>query len=359
MSIKYLIIYAGNVTGTGATQVVKNILSSLNSEFYNTNFGIKIYLPINSELLKYTNDKWDVILLKRYKNKYLHFYFRALELFKELNFFDPECILINLGDIPLKFFGKQYLLFHNINIIDFNKKKLSRYFILNFIFKWNLKYTSKLFVQSPVVKEQLITTLRDYDILIEVLPMPINKKYILNSISEKKIISTTYDLFYPASYYNHKNFELITYLPKFYKSNLFINLFLTIDSDQLSINKINSNFNIIFLNEISHQEVLKYLNNSFALFFPSLRESYGIPLIEAMLLNKIIVCADLPYARWMCEENAIYFNPKSPSSAIIAINEAIIKFNSGYKPNWSQALSKIPDNWDDYLYNFLNLNNKN
>jgi hypothetical protein len=350
---KNLIIYAGNVAGIGAKQVVKNILLSLNTTYYKYNYNIQVYLPNHSELINYTNIDWDIIIVKRFDNFILHFYHRFIVLIKDFNSFNKNSILINLGDIPLKYKGTQFLLFHNTNIIDYNKRKLSKYFILNIIFKYNIKYTSKIFVQSPIVKNLLYNSINNIK-NIHVLPMPVDKNYIKTFLNVIENTKTDYNLFYPVDYYPHKNFKLISNLTKVTNFKYHYNLLLTINCNQFTINNINTKFNIKFINNISHDRVLEYLNNSFALFYPSIKESYGIPLVEAMVLKKYIICADLPYARWMCEDEAIYFDPFDTISAYNALEIAVEKYKSGHVPNWDKALLKIPTSWEKYTHNFIN-----
>jgi glycosyltransferase involved in cell wall biosynthesis len=45
------------------------------------------------------------------------------------------------------------------------------------------------------------------------------------------------------------------------------------------------------------------------LVFPSLVESAGLPLIEAMSLGLPVVAADRPYAHEICGDGALYFAP--------------------------------------------------
>jgi glycosyltransferase involved in cell wall biosynthesis len=43
-------------------------------------------------------------------------------------------------------------------------------------------------------------------------------------------------------------------------------------------------------------------------------ESLGLPLLEAQSLGLPILAADRPYARNVCRESAVYFDPLSPDS---------------------------------------------
>ena len=50
--------------------------------------------------------------------------------------------------------------------------------------------------------------------------------------------------------------------------------------------------------------------------FASFCESFGHPLIEALALNKPLVCVDWPYAREICGDAALYFQPDKPEELV-------------------------------------------
>ena len=110
---------------------------------------------------------------------------------------------------------------------------------------------------------------------------------------------------------------------------------------------------IINLGWLGETEMIKAYSEADALFFPSLFESYGLPLLEAMQIGLPILCSDLPYARWMCQDEAIYFDPLSKES----VNQGIIELNrrlsSGWRPNWENALKKFPPSWSEVAREFL------
>lgn len=45
------------------------------------------------------------------------------------------------------------------------------------------------------------------------------------------------------------------------------------------------------------------------LLFPSILESYGLPLLESMYYKTPILCSNLDFARDICGNLAVYFNP--------------------------------------------------
>jgi len=69
---------------------------------------------------------------------------------------------------------------------------------------------------------------------------------------------------------------------------------------------------IEWMGVLGKSEIMKELQISDMLVFPSLCESFGLPLVEAISVNKPIVAADLPYARDVAKDCAVYFDPHSP-----------------------------------------------
>jgi mannosylglucosylglycerate synthase len=55
-----------------------------------------------------------------------------------------------------------------------------------------------------------------------------------------------------------------------------------------------------------------------ALFFPSLQEGFGIPILEGGLVNLPIFCSDLPPFRQTGQDNVVFFDPMADSAETIA-----------------------------------------
>jgi glycosyltransferase involved in cell wall biosynthesis len=55
-----------------------------------------------------------------------------------------------------------------------------------------------------------------------------------------------------------------------------------------------------------------------ALFFPSLEEGFGIPILEAGLMRLPIFCADIPPLRSTGQTDVVYFDPVHDSPDQIA-----------------------------------------
>ncbi|WP_290437909.1 glycosyltransferase [Aeromonas caviae] len=55
--------------------------------------------------------------------------------------------------------------------------------------------------------------------------------------------------------------------------------------------------NVVYLGVMSYEQVIEYYISADAVLFPSYIETFGLPLAEAGVLGKKIICADLPYSR--------------------------------------------------------------
>jgi glycosyltransferase involved in cell wall biosynthesis len=162
-------------------------------------------------------------------------------------------------------------------------------------------------------------------------------------------------LFYPAAAYLHKNHKIISQLTQAKGTAANIKeIILTLSSreyEDLFPEKTKTNN----LGRISQRECLEYYKKVDALLFPSLAESYGLPLLESMIIGIPIICSDLPYARWLCGDNAIYFNPHNVESISNSIYYLQNKVNNGWYPDWEPSLRKISTSWDCVGKKFISL----
>jgi glycosyltransferase involved in cell wall biosynthesis len=68
------------------------------------------------------------------------------------------------------------------------------------------------------------------------------------------------------------------------------------------------------LGYLSGEQLWHHYARAHALIFPSIVETVGLPLVEAMQAGLPILAADRPYAREVCGAAALYFDPNDPTS---------------------------------------------
>lgn len=80
---------------------------------------------------------------------------------------------------------------------------------------------------------------------------------------------------------------------------------------------------VIDLGFLSRPDVRSLYRCSDVMVFPSLSESFGLPILEAMREGCPVAASDLPYARELLGDSGTYFDPRSESSIANAIIELV------------------------------------
>lgn len=87
--------------------------------------------------------------------------------------------------------------------------------------------------------------------------------------------------------------------------------------------KVKSNKNIEFLDYVSDGELAWLYQNAVATVCPAFMEGFGLPALEAMANNCLVITSDVPAFREICKDNAIYFNPKDPNELSEKMSEVL------------------------------------
>jgi glycosyltransferase involved in cell wall biosynthesis len=117
----------------------------------------------------------------------------------------------------------------------------------------------------------------------------------------------------------HKNHErLLEAWLLLANEDIMPSLVLTVPSDSTKIiSKIDilqsRGLNIINIGPQSHEKLQEIYSQSKVLIYPSLIESFGLPLIEASLLNLDVISSELDYVYEVCRP-VFTFDPYSPPS---------------------------------------------
>src|SRR3989442_6683798 len=113
---------------------------------------------------------------------------------------------------------------------------------------------------------------------------------------------------------------------------------------------------ITFTGTIPYEEVAGFYAESDIFVFPSLAESFGLPLVEAMATGLPIVASDLSICREICGEAALYFNPLEPTD--LAEKIVLLKNQRGLRRRLGQYGRKRAEtefNWDDHVRRFVEI----
>ena len=111
-----------------------------------------------------------------------------------------------------------------------------------------------------------------------------------------------------------------------------------------------------FTGTIPYEEVARFYAESDIFVFPSLAESFGHPLVEAMATGLPIVASDISICREICGEAAVYFNPLD--AADLAEKIVLLKNQPALIRRLGQHGRKRAEtefNWDDHVRRFVEM----
>lgn len=150
---------------------------------------------------------------------------------------------------------------------------------------------------------------------------------------------------YPAGYFKHKNHKnLFRGLEVFSNScNKKISIRLTIEEYRLNQLKIEfkdlfNKVDIINLGYLTKEDLIKYYKQSEFVIYPSLKESFGLPLIEASQFGCKVIASNLPYVHDVIKPSVV-FNPSSPYE----ISEAIKRVLTSKKHTFIKTKDTLND----------------
>ncbi|MGK4567211.1 glycosyltransferase [Flavobacterium sp. 3HN19-14] len=222
-----------------------------------------------------------------------------------------------------------YTYFHQKLFLEipktFSFKQKLTFQIKSLIFKFLLKNTDYLMVQTQVVKDDFsakINVLKPENILL----LPFYPQ--INSTITGKIDRKKHSFVYISSGSPHKNHKrLLTAFVDFYNLHKTGELRLTVSEDYLDLlmevqDLQRKGYPIVNYGFMEREALAAIYSSSEYCIYPSLSESFGLGIIEAVESGCKIIGADLPYTNAVCKPS-ITFNPLDEKSITEAFEKAI------------------------------------
>lgn len=95
---------------------------------------------------------------------------------------------------------------------------------------------------------------------------------------------------------------------------------------------------------ISFKEVVRLYNKSKATIYPSINESLGLGIVEAIEAGCDVIGCDLPYIHSVCSPSKV-FKPRDPDSIV----EAVLQYEKGQRATTSLRIKDMVNEFIDYL----------
>lgn len=311
-------IHANNIHIGGGLEVLKAILEEKEFEIESGSFDQRICSKI------FIDSKIDAEFIKP---NLIH---RLLSEIKLCFFKKQDVEIVCLNSLPPLFTRNK-----NVTVIVQNRLLFDKKYIHLFPVKTRLR----LFLESMWIKifhsknyKYIVPTKSMKDLIQDVLGRNTITNVIPFILKYKKIDSNNknkkFQFLYVASGEAHKNHaNLLKAWAILSEKNVRPHLALTINesiykdlSKMIDEYKNKYDLKITNLGNVDHVKISQLYSNSEALIFPSLVESYGLPLIEAQYYGLPIFASDMQYVKDVSKPQ-ITFDPESPQSIAKSIVE--------------------------------------
>lgn len=372
-------IIAHNLRSGGGISVGQNIISSLGRIAPENQYLITVPSSLGYEGIASNVPNCEVIVFKMRRGYYLRRgLFEYLTLPKICNNWNPDVIL-GLGNAGLHGNSSipQAILCHNPFLLYERRHYGQTYgltdrLLLRFLkrprFAKDVSNSKIVFCQTHTAEKRIRQV---YDFQGKCLQLPNAVSFLTHSGENNDSVpdilqphQNKFRLFYLTKYYSHKNIEVLLELFDRYSKELSdVVVFLTIAKEHgrgaakllQTIDRKGLNDRIINVGPLSQESLGAYFRNMDALIMPTLLESFSGSYLEAMHFGLPILTSDLDFAREVCGEAAIYFDPWD----VETIKDAILKLKNSPKltqylisAGKTQLQSKF-QSWDDITKRLL------
>lgn len=310
------------LNSAGGIKILEIILDNMSNKTIRDYFFLIDSRNDIKALGKLKNAKYKLILNSEFKRRT---YYKSVEYQIE------KCICLSNVPPPIKLKCEVIIFFHNdlilkprlsltvLKSISFFFKKIYIKFINSNKYKW--------VVQTELMKRELS---KELNIKVSnIFSFPIFKDFNLKKNLDKKSNS----FLYVCSSSPHKNINRLIQAFNQIKNinSKTIYLDLTIDDETFFKENIlskNINKNLVIKNHGNSNEssLKKLYSQSKFLIYPSVVESFGLPLIESLEFNCKIIASNLPYVNEIVKPSVV-FNPFLISSISDSIDYVIEKNN--------------------------------
>jgi hypothetical protein len=304
-----LLIDAVYINNGGGKILLEYLIEQLDSQYINYTLLIDHRLSINNK---------NLVLIKNSEIDRKNYYKKNVTKFTKIFCFanvPPPIVIRNI---------KVYIYFHNVLLfktkgINFPLKQFYLLKLKSYYIKFLNKYFYNWVVQTSIVEELLRSIPSFKKNIIHVLPF---YKVPVSYLYDKQYKSL--DFIYIANGSKHKNHFVLLDAWREVNKKYNYKLILTISEKYVHlINRINQLKNegclIENLGEINHNDALNLMLNSDYMIYPSLYESYGMPLIEGAIYKCKIIASDLPYVFQVITPSNT-FDPFSYTSIATSLN---------------------------------------
>jgi len=320
VSKKNLIIYAPSVRSEGGKVILAEFFKGIPSNY-------NLIFLINNELVNLT---------KPFGLSHIEFvnpgiFHRLVAEIKLLFLAKKNDTLITFTNIPPLFPLRAHVINFHQNLILLQKSTIKIFpwfkemkFMVQRFFSYIFRNNVNEFIVQSSNMERAIKNWYGQKTKVKIVSFANTQFFSLLSNNRQGFL-------YVASGDEHKNhLRLLQAWSLLGKQGLKPKLILTISScyktlvSKINFLRNNEGLEIYNFGSVKYEEIFQIYKNSEALIYPSLMESFALPLVEASQISLPIIASELDYVREVCEPIET-FDPNSPISIMTAVRRFIKK----------------------------------
>ncbi len=201
-----------------------------------------------------------------------------------------------------------------------------------FIMKQAAKRAKKIITVSNATKSEIIDHLKVAGEKIIVTYEGVDESVKKTTKTQKETSPKNKQKYflYVGNAYPHKNLErLITAFAKVMKTHPDCKLFFVGKKDyfykrlEQKVQALQLTESIKFCKNVSDEELSRLYDGAAGLIAPSLMEGFGLPGLEAMQHNTLVLASDIPVYKEIYKEAAVYFDPLDVDNLHVTILRAL------------------------------------
>lgn len=355
---KTMVISGINLFEGGPLSVFKDFLDAIINQEATDEYDVTIFVH-KVELFKEYEGKFEIKELPKSRKsyvfrlfyEYIYFYFYSLK--RNID------IWISLHDItPNVRANRRYVYCHNPSpflkrtemIRKISKTNYYMSLFYKYLYRINIEKNTAVIVQQDWIRQEFKKMFGIGNIIVArpdvVVQIPTD---VLDEHDNHNVFIYSA---YPRPF---KNFEVICQAcRKLEDENLDFSVWLTIDGtenqySEMICKEYSDVKSIRWLGIVSRDEMLKKYGESDCLIFPSLLETWGLPITEYKQYGKPMLCADLPYAyETVGSYDEVSFFDPTEANELAAMMREIIKGEHRFSKVVAQEVEQpVVNGWDE------------
>lgn len=304
----------------------KKLLEYIINHCLETGFAKDIFFLLDSRFNSETIEKLDssqYVFIRPSEWNRIVFYKTKITLFDSVFCFANVPPPISIDKKKVTIYFQNVLLLH-ARRFGVNKINIFLYFLKKMYIKSRVRSNYSWIVQTETTRQLLGVHLLGGNSKIYIYPIFESKIF---DRSESKLEANDFNYLYVADGSPHKNHQLLIdawflFVQRLNQKEITLNLTLDASSfDRLNnqIGRIRDlGYKVINHGFCSSEKIRVLYSSSKYLVFPSLAESFGLPLVEAAASGCYVIASDLPYVYDVIEPS-VAFNPYDVESLVSAL----------------------------------------